>query len=445
MAARATLLITALLSSVLLNAVDGTDARAATFPLRVSADRRHLEDQEGRPFMVVGDTAWSLVAQLSSDDIERYLDDRARRGFNAVIVNLIEHKFASNAPATRHGVAPFLSQGDFKRPNPAYFDFAYRAIAHAARRGVSVWLCPAYLGWGGGDEGFFKEIKAAGPDALRSYGEFVGKRFRDLPNIVWMPGGDYALAPSERWAAEQLVRGLRDGGASQPMTAHGGQTSAVETFGDQQWLAIDTVYSYADDLRPFLSAAYRRQPLRPFVMIESTYEGEHNAKPERIRRQAWTSMLSGAAGQFFGNNPMWHFDGPTLFPHADDWRQALDSVGARDISRLAAFFSARSWWSLSPARENVIGAGTSSAMAAQSADGRLAVVYVPANGAGPVALTLNLQALPPTVTAHWFNPARDEPLRHGPAIARNRDGQRLETPGDNGTGANDWVLVLQAR
>ena len=204
------------------------------------------------------------------------------------------------------------------------------------------------------------------------------------------------------------------------MTAHGGQTSAVETFGDQEWLAIDTVYSYDADLRPFLSAAHRRQPLRPFVLIESTYEGEHDAKPERIRRQAWTSMLCGAAGQFFGNNPMWHFDGPTLFPHAGDWRQALDSVGARDMSRLGAFFSARSWWSLSPAREDVIGAGTSAAIAAQSADGRFAVVYVPANGAGPARLTLNLQSLSSTLTAHWFNPARDESPRQEPAIATNR-------------------------
>ena len=52
-------------------------------------------------------------------------------------------------------------------------------------------------------------------------------------------------------------------------------------------------------------------------------------------------MLSGAAGQFFGNNPIWHFDGPTLFPFTGDWRQALDAAGSRDMSHLAAFFRAR--------------------------------------------------------------------------------------------------------
>ena len=120
------------------------------------------------------------------------------------------------------------------------------------------------------------------------------------------------------------------------ITAHGGQTSAVETFGDRSWLGLDTVYTYADDQRPLHLAALQREPARPFVLIESTYEGEHDAKPERVRRQAWTAMLSGATGQFFGNNPMWHFDGPTLFPFTGDWRTALDGVGSRDMTRLGS-------------------------------------------------------------------------------------------------------------
>jgi hypothetical protein len=202
------------------------------------------------------------------------------------------------------GVAPFLKPGDFTQPNPAYFDYAHRAVAAANQRGITVWLCPAYLGWGGGDEGFFKEIKAAGPAVLRGYGRFVGERFKDLPNLVWMVGGDYALPEAERWAGAELALGLRDGGATQLITAHGGQTTAVETFGDQPWLAVDTVYRYQSDLWRPLQANYGRRPVRPFVLIESTYEGEHDAKPEQIWRQAWWAMLNGACGQFFGNNPL---------------------------------------------------------------------------------------------------------------------------------------------
>jgi hypothetical protein len=435
--------------AVLLLTNTGVCARSAAFPLRVSADHRHLEDCAGVPFLVVGDTAWSLIAQLDEHDIARYLDDRARRGFNAVIVNLIEHKFASHAPANRGGISPFLAPGNFTQLNPAYFDYAHRALAQAAQRGISAWLCPAYLGWDGGDEGFFKEIKAAGRDALRQYGRFIGERFKDLPNVVWMMGGDYALPPSERWAGDALAAGLRDGGARQLMTAHGGQTAAVETFGDQDWIAVDTVYSYLADLRAPLRAAYLRRPIRPFVLIETTYEGEHDARPEQIRRQAWTAMLSGAGGQFFGNNPIWHFDGPTLFPFAGDWRQALESVGARDMTRLGAWFAGRRWADLAPDLDETIVTVSSGSgpmpVAARTPDGRLAVVYVPADGNQPRDLTVNLHALASAVTAKWFNPARDASSIDEGAVRTVADAPRLRTPGDNGTGVNDWVLMLEAR
>ena len=243
---------------------------SASFPLHVSADRRYLEDGDGKPFLVVGDTAWSLVAQLGEDNIVRYLDDRARRGFNAIIVNLIEHKFASHAPAKLDGTQPFLKPGDFTQPNPAYFDFAHRAVEQAQRRGISVWLFPAYLGWKGGDEGFFNEIAPAGPAALRQVRTLCRRTFQG-PAKHHLDNGRRLCAFSGQSLDRQRTRcGLRDGGATQLMTAHGGQTSALDTFGDQPWLSVDTVYSYATNLYVPLLANHARVPMRPFVLIEST-------------------------------------------------------------------------------------------------------------------------------------------------------------------------------
>jgi len=61
----------------------------------------------------------------------------------------------------------------------------------------------------------------------------------------------------------------------QPAT---GQTSALDTFGEQPWLAVDTVYRYQTDLWRPLLAAYGRRPTRPFVLIKTVYEGEHDSK-----------------------------------------------------------------------------------------------------------------------------------------------------------------------
>ncbi len=163
----------------------GGSSRAVEPPaLGVSASGRYLVDQKGDPFLVVGDTAWSLIAQGDDAMIDRYLVDRAKRGFNSIIVNLLEHKFAAQPPKTRAGIPPFKEPGDFSTPNDAYFDFARLVVERAGEQGIVVWLAPAYLGYGGGDEGFFKEIKAGGRDKFRAYGSYVGARTKAYARLV---------------------------------------------------------------------------------------------------------------------------------------------------------------------------------------------------------------------------------------------------------------------
>src|SRR5215470_6206502 len=125
-----------------------------TLRLKLSSNRRHLVDQKGVPFLIVGDSPWSLIAQLDERDIEWYLRDRQNKGFDSIIVNLIEHKFCTNPPRTRIGLVPFIKAGDFSTPNEAYFEFAHNVVQKAGEYGMVVWLAPAYLGYGGGDEGF---------------------------------------------------------------------------------------------------------------------------------------------------------------------------------------------------------------------------------------------------------------------------------------------------
>ena len=66
---------------------------ADIYPVTVGADHRHLADQTGAPFLVQGDAAWSLISGLTNEEAEKYLEDRRSKGFNSVIVNLIEHQF----------------------------------------------------------------------------------------------------------------------------------------------------------------------------------------------------------------------------------------------------------------------------------------------------------------------------------------------------------------
>src|SRR5260221_11201332 len=74
------------------------DAAAATFPLSVAPDQRHLQDAKGKPFLIPGEAAWSLIAQLTREQAETYLDDRRRRGFNTLPVRLLAHPFPPQPP-----------------------------------------------------------------------------------------------------------------------------------------------------------------------------------------------------------------------------------------------------------------------------------------------------------------------------------------------------------
>jgi hypothetical protein len=442
----------ALLGAALAGLAPPAEAATTPFPLRVAANGRFLADRQGKPFLVVGDSPWSLIVQPRPGEIDRYLDDRRNRGFNSVLVNLIEHKFATNAPRTRTGLAPFARAGDFAAPNAAYFDFAHRVVQKANDRGIVVWLCPAYLGAGGGDEGWFREMKASGRATLRRYGRFVGKRFTDLPNIVWVVGGDFSPPAADLWTVTEVAEGIRREDTRHLMTGHSAPSadSIAAAFGSPRWLTVNAVYSYEKALFRPIRAAYRRQPTRPFVLLEAVYEGEHGAKPEDIRRQAYWAVLGGACGQFFGNNPLWHFDGPGLFPARTTWRRALGGTGSRDMARLGRLFARLPWHRLVPdptpaslprGREP----DTATALTARTADRRLAVTYIPSTGTRTRALTVDLGRFPGPVTARWQNPVggRSRAAAHGPLP--NRGTRTFRTPGDNGTGTNDWLLVLEAR
>ncbi|MGH8628877.1 MAG: DUF4038 domain-containing protein, partial [Gammaproteobacteria bacterium] len=122
----------------------GQTSGTSSYPIKLSSSGSYLLDQDNRPFFINGDTAWSLIVQLSPTDADTYLSDRAQKGYNLILVNLIEHKFATNAPANLAGQPPFTTPGNFNTPNEAYFDHVDWVIKKAAEKGLVVLLAPLY-------------------------------------------------------------------------------------------------------------------------------------------------------------------------------------------------------------------------------------------------------------------------------------------------------------
>ena len=241
------------------------------------------------------------------------------RGFNAILVNLIEHRFSSHPPANAYGHQPFLTPGDFATPSEDYFAHADWVVRQAAERGILVLLAPAYLGSQGGADGWYREMVANGPAKLRAYGQYLGRRYGGFTNIVWVHGGDYDPPRKDvrarRRRRHSRVRPARP--AYRPLRPRDGGHRRIgrASRGCSSTTCIRTVRSTYPPRKQ-----YARPERMPFFLIESAYENEHGAAELRVRAQAYQALLSGACGHIYGNNPVWHFDGPGLYPAPTSWQ-----------------------------------------------------------------------------------------------------------------------------
>ncbi|HZW01203.1 MAG TPA: DUF4038 domain-containing protein [Candidatus Deferrimicrobium sp.] len=412
------------------------DRADATFPLRVSASHRYLETAHGRPFLLQGDTAWSLIVGCSVADAERYLDDRAAKGFTATIVNLIERCFAPDPPRTTDGIEPFDEVADFRTLRDDYLDRAATVIEAARQRGILVLLCPAYLGYRdpaypgfeGRPEGWYDLVVSQPVTNLGEFGRRVGGALAHLDNIVWVLAGD-RLPGGALPHMEAMAEGLRKASSSALFTAHVHPgRRALESFA---WLELNQVYSYGIVHRR-VHDEYRLEPPRPVILFESTYENEGDSTRLMIRQQSWWAMLGGACGQFFGGKPVWG-----AFP---GWREALDTPCALDQVHLARFFGRLPWWQLAPDLDDQLLVdglgehhGLDRAVAAIASDGSIAVVYVPRHREIALDFTALLEG---RYGARWYDPASGAWQAVGRFAAA---GRWPFTP----PGAEDAVLLLE--
>jgi hypothetical protein len=430
---------------------------APAYPLRISANNHYLEDQSGVPFLWVGDSVWSGPTSLTPAEMDQYLDNRSAKGFSIVVVNLLEHKFSKNAPNDAANDPPFtatLPTGvfDLTTPNNAYFSTVEVFFQKAAARGIAVLVAHSYLGYGGGDEGWFSTLKANGATAVRQWGRYVGARYKNQSNVIWLSGGDYTPVDADKWVVDESAQGIRDGGGNQLMTVHTarGENSAV-IWGGRSWYNLGSVYyGPPTPLPPLFRAEYARSPVRPTFFVEGRYENVSDWTPDMLRSQGYQPYLTGGMGQMFGNDPVWHAGGPGLgTPAPFTWQQALDQQGSQDMARLASAFAANAWWKLVPDNSHsLLTAGFSSGLAeivaASATDGSLAMVYVPSTGTGSNSFTLAMNGFVGPVSARWYNPTMGSYSTVAGSPFANSGSQNLSTPGNNGSSTNDWLLVMTA-
>jgi hypothetical protein len=416
-----------------------TSSAAPTLAVHVQPGTRYLVDDNGEPFLMLGDAAWSLIAELDRDEIDEYITSRRGLGFNTILVSLIEHRFSSDPPNDAAGDPPFTTPGDFSTPNEAYFEWADWVLQRLSDAGFIVLLTPDYAGWDGGDEGWWQEMSSSGTEALNQYGRFVGNRYAHLNNIIWVNGGDYA--PPDSRLFQFVQRGIAETDPGALQTAHLVPDNPPRTYwAGASWLDLDNIYTYGPVADAAMSA-YRESSL-PYFLIESAYENEHDTSTQDLRTQAYQAVLTGAMGHVFGNNPIWHFSGPGLFDAPLTWQEALNESGSTSMAAIARFMTSIDWWKLEPDIDGKflvdgVDSGRKRIAAALADDRTWGVAYLPTTR----RIAVNLGELR-GVGAHltWYDPSTGQAAWETDI---DDDGiVDLEPPESNASKDDDWILVL---
>jgi hypothetical protein len=440
---------------------DRTPAETSTnfsfpaYPLKASANNRYLVDQNNLPFMIVGDSPHSLIGRMSTSDVEFFMANRVRYGINTLWVELLcNDKTACNADGTTFdGIPPLTVAGDISTPNPAYFKRVDEFINIAAAYGVTILLDVAET------SGWLPTLKANGLEKAAVFGRYLGNRYKNFPNIIWMYGNDFQTwaDPGDDAVVLAIAQGIKEADGNHIHTTELNYRTSG-SLDDTRWeplIELDGAYTYYPTYAQVLKE-YNRSNFRPIFLVEANYEFEHNpatdgGSPANLRRQEYWTMLSGATGQLYGSGYTWKLPSGWL----SSWRSKLDTPGVIQLSYMKNLFATRKWYDLVPDQTHTVvtdgyatpapfGTGSVTAdtyaTAARTSDGTLIIVYMPTIR----RITVDMSKLAGITAAHWYDPSTANYINVNGSPFINSGNRQFTPPGKNGDGDADWLLVLEA-
>jgi len=436
-------------------------AGAPVFPLKQSANRRYLIDQSNAPCLLLGESPQALMVNLTTNEAVLFFTNRHSHGFNTAWVNLLCSTYTGGRAdsSTFDGLVPFLGtlpqsqptaivNYDLTTPNEAYFARVDQMLALAAQQGIQLLLDPCETGTYILQSSLLRDN---GTNRCRAYGQFLGNRYKNVPNIIWMSGNDFQTwrTPADDEVVRAVAQGIRDNDTNHLHTTELDYLVS-SSLDDPTWnpiLGLNGTYTYFPTYTR-LWQDYGRTNFLPNFLVEANYEFESLQGPVTtapvLRKQEYWTMTSGACGQMYGNGYTW--------PFLAGWQSHLDTPGAIQIGYLKSFFEARSWFALVPDTNHFIvtaGYGTYSdsshvadndfLTAARTADGSLVVVYTPIIR----EFTVDLSQLSGPAAAHWFDPAGGFYFPISGSPFTNSGSLNFTPPGSNADGDGGWVLVLE--
>lgn len=419
----------------------------------VSANNRYIL-KDGKPFFWLGDTAWELFHRLNREQADYYLKRRAEQGFTVIQAVALAEFDGLHVP-NPYGDLP-LNFDDPKQPNEAYFKHVDYIIDKAAEHNISIAFLPTWgdkiwkSGWGNGPEIFT-------PENAKMYGQWLGNRYKDKKNIIWILGGDRNPQNETHLAiwramADGIIEGV--GGKNKALISFHPQPNeqgAGEYFYNDKWLDFNMFQNgHCRDNPVFnkIQSSYNRTPVKPVMDAEPLYEDHpvcFNVKDlgtssaYDVRKYAYLDIFSGAFGHTYGCHDIWQFysqyreavNGPHVY-----WQQAMELPGAMQMQYLRKLIESHPMLDRVPDQSLIIENNLSTAERIQATRGNDYIFVYTASGK---SFTVNLgKIMGSKLNAYWYNPRNGETTK--PELVNNK-GQQKFSPPTVGYG-NDWILVM---
>jgi hypothetical protein len=417
--------------------------------LKVSENRRFLIHEDGAPFFYLGDTAWELFHRLNREEADRYLENRRQKGFTVIQAVLLAEPDGLDTP-NAYSHRPLINN-EPTRPNEDYFKHVDYIVNKAKEKGIYIGMLPTWgdkvtKAWGKGPVTFNEEN-------AKVYGRFLGSRYKDAPNIIWVLGGDRVADKVEHiWRA--MAEGIKEGDNGLHLMSYhpqGGRSSA-EWFHNDNWLDFNMLQSGHDRFDnpnyEKISKDYSRIPAKPCLDGEPRYEDHPvNWNPQNgwfndfdVRQGAYWSLFAGAFGHTYGCHDIWQMYAPGRTPISSArnyWYDVLDLAGAEDMMHVRNLMESRPFLARVPDQSVIVSQPPEDTNHIQATRGDdYLFVYIPTGK--PVTIQMG-KISGEKVKGWWFNPRTGE----SQFIAEfpNTGSRQFSPSGTPGRG-NDWVLVL---
>lgn len=420
--------------------------------IRVSQNRRYLEQADGTPFFWLSDTAWNGALKADHASWETYLSDRKQKKFTA-----IQFVTTQWIAAAGNAEARLAYEGrESITIDPVFFQWMDERVRAVNDHGlvaapVLIWTAP----WSPYSK-FLNPGNALPDDQVIRLARYMVARYGAY-QVIWILAGDgdYHGDEAARW--KRIGNAVFADSPSRLATIHpAGHEWIAGDFGQEPWFSIIGYQSGHSDMPEDLkwitqgppSSSWDAPPNRPIINLEPNYEdhlsqsGSHKRfDAHAVRRAAyWSLLVSPPAGVTYGAHGVWGWDTHPALPMnhsgsgvARPWFDAMNLPGSRDMAHLMTLFSSLQWWTLRPDPALIAhqpgDEDPSAFVASAGAENKeWALLYFPVGQ----AVTLRSDQLVGPLLVRWFNPRSGEWSTPLPLT-----GESL-TPPDR----EDWVVWI---